>query len=85
MSQAKDCLPPSLAPRGLSRGQAAAYIGVSPSTFDKLLIEGKMPPAKRIRGRKVWDLRQLDESFSALDDDSSALDNGGENPWDQAA
>jgi hypothetical protein len=30
-------LPVSLPPRGLSRAQAAEYVGVSPSTFDKLV------------------------------------------------
>ena len=33
-----DVLPLSLPPRGLSREQSAAYIGVSPSTFDKLVL-----------------------------------------------
>ena len=30
-------LPQSLSPRGLSREQAAAYVGISPSLFDALL------------------------------------------------
>ncbi|WP_316190546.1 hypothetical protein [Bradyrhizobium sp. SZCCHNS2096] len=70
-----DVLPISLPPRGLSREQAAAYIGVSPSTFDKLVTEGAMPSPKRLRGRLVWDRKRLDACFDALDD-------GGENPWD---
>lgn len=68
-------LPLSLPPRGLSRGQAAAYIGVSASLFDQLIKDGRMPNPKRINGRVVWDRRQLDEKFDALDD-------GGNNPWD---
>ncbi|RXG87344.1 hypothetical protein EAS62_35990 [Bradyrhizobium zhanjiangense] len=36
-------LPLSLPPRGLSRAQAAEYIGVSPSTFDKMVADGDMP------------------------------------------
>ena len=68
-------LPPSLPPRGLSRVQAAEYIGVSPSTFDKMVAEGEMPPPKRIRGRVIWDRKALDCAFDAFDD-------GGENPWD---
>lgn len=70
-----DVLPASLAPRGLSRDQAAAYIGVSASTFDKLIAEQKMPNPKKLRGRLVWDRKRLDECFEALDDD-------GNNPWD---
>lgn len=71
-----DVLPQSLPPRGLSRVQAAAYVGISPSTFDKLIAEGAMPPPKRLKGRAVWDRRRLDACFDAFDD-------GGENPWDQ--
>lgn len=69
-------LPPSLAPRGLSRVQAAEYIGISPSKFDELVRDGRMPRAKRIDGRTVWDRLQLDHAFSAID--------GGEgNPLDE--
>jgi len=68
-------LPLSLPPRGLSRVQAAELIGVSPSTFDKMVADGEMPAPKRIRGRVIWDRIQVDCAFSALDD-------GGENPWD---
>lgn len=71
-----EILPVSLAPRGLSRAQAAAYIGVSPAKFDELVKDGRMPAAKRIDARTVWDRVSLDEAFSALP--------GGEevNPWD---
>lgn len=41
-------LPPSLPPRGLSRAQAAAYIGVSPSLFDEMVQDGRMPKPTRI-------------------------------------
>lgn len=68
-------LPASLPPRGLSRGQAAEYVGVSPSTFDKMVTAGEMPRPKRIGGRVIWDRKQLDCAFDAFDD-------GGENPWD---
>jgi predicted DNA-binding transcriptional regulator AlpA len=73
--QRGDVLPASLPPRGLSRVQAAAYIGVSPSTFDKLVADQKMPNPKKIRGRVIWDLKRVDECFDVLDD-------AGENPWD---
>jgi predicted DNA-binding transcriptional regulator AlpA len=68
-------LPLSLPPRGLSRVQAAEYIGVSPSTFDKMVSDGQMPPPKKMRGRVVWDRKRLDQCFDAFDDD-------GENQWD---
>ena len=62
-------LPPGLAPRGLSRVQAAAYVGVSATTFDALVREHLMPAPKRLRGRVLWDRLALDEAFAALPDD----------------
>lgn len=59
-------LPINLPPRGLSREMAAAYIGVSPSTFDKLVGAGQMPSPKRIGGRRVWDKAALDSAFDRL-------------------
>jgi predicted DNA-binding transcriptional regulator AlpA len=67
-----------IAPRGLSRGEAATYIGVSQTFFDKLVREGLMPTAKRIGARRVWDRFELDDAFDAL----SANDDV--NPWDAA-
>lgn len=54
-------------PRGLSRVEAARYIGVSPGTFDKLVGEGTMPKAKQIRARRVWDREAIDLAFANLD------------------
>lgn len=59
-------LPPTLAPRGLSRDEAAAYIGVSPRMFDEMVRDGRMPKAKRINARAVWDRRRIDTSFDDL-------------------
>lgn len=59
-------LPISLPPRGLSRVQAAAYIGVSPTLFDEMVKDGRMPEAKKINSRTVWDRIALDAAFSAL-------------------
>lgn len=64
-------LPPSLPPRGVRREEAAAYVGVSPRKFDEMVQDGRMPPAKRIDGRLVWDRRRLDEFFDALPDDGA--------------
>lgn len=71
-------LPASLPPRGLSRGEAAAYIGVSPGFFDEMIKSGLMPPAKRIRGRTLWDRLALDAAFAALPEDGQ---NAESNPW----
>lgn len=52
--------------RGLSRDEAAMYVGISPSKFDQLLTDGRMPMPRRIDGRKVWDIRDLDLAFDSL-------------------
>ena len=52
--------------RGLSRVEAALYIGISASKFDELVQDGRMPGPKRIDGRKLWDVRQLDLAFDDL-------------------
>lgn len=66
MADALNILPASLAPRGLSRTQAAAYIGVSVSLFDAMVKDGRMPEPTRINARTVWDRIKLDEAFTAL-------------------
>ena len=63
-------------PRGLSRTEAAAYIGVLPTLFDEMVKDGRMPPAKRINARTVWDRRAIDAAFEDLPDGN------GRNPWD---
>jgi predicted DNA-binding transcriptional regulator AlpA len=70
-------LPLSLAPRGLSRVQAAEYIGVGVTKFDEMVEDGRMPKPKRIDGRVVWDRIKLDAAFAALDDAA-----GPKNEWD---
>jgi predicted DNA-binding transcriptional regulator AlpA len=74
-----EILPPSLPPRGLSRTESAAYIGVSPSLFDELVKDGRMPRPKRINSRTIWDRRKLDAAFEAILDEESRP----ENPWDE--
>lgn len=78
MATAFSCLPPSLAPRGLSRVQAAEYVGIGVTKFDELVTDGRMPKPKRIDGRTVWDRVKLDEAFAALDDGGS-----GGSEWDR--
>jgi len=71
-------LPAGVMPRGLSRVRAAAYVGVSPSTFDRMIADKLMPPPIRIYGRNIWDIRKLDEAFAALDKSEPNDD-----PWDE--
>jgi len=75
-------LPPTLAPRGLSREAAAAYIGISPGKFDEMVLDGRMPHAKRVDARKVWDIKNLDIYFDRLPDEGAE---DKRNPWDEVA
>ena len=66
MADKADTLPLSLPPRGLSREQAAAYIGVSSGMFDAMVADGRMPRPKEANRRLLWDRLELDAAFSAL-------------------
>ncbi len=68
----------SLPPRGLSRVQAASYLGVSPSLFDEMVGDGRMPGPKMINTRRVWDRKKIDRAFDALPEKGGLSDN----PWD---
>lgn len=54
------------APRGLNRLQAATHIGVSVTTFERLVADGLMPPARAIYSLRVWDVLELDRAFDEL-------------------
>jgi predicted DNA-binding transcriptional regulator AlpA len=70
----KDVLPPSLPPRGLKRVEAAEYIRVSPTKFDEMVKDGRMPKPKRIDCSVVWDRHQVDLAFTALPNDNDRDD-----------
>jgi hypothetical protein len=52
-------LPFGVMPRGLSRAQAAEYIGM-------LVGDGQMPKPARCGRRLLWDRRQIDRALDAL-------------------
>ena len=60
MTRPADILPVSCPPRGLSRVQAAAYVGLGATLFDEQVKDRQMPAPKRIKGRTVWDRLALD-------------------------
>jgi predicted DNA-binding transcriptional regulator AlpA len=68
---------------GLSRTEAAEYIGVSTSLFDELVADGRMPPAKQINSRKVWMRPRLEKAFAELPD--VGQDNDASSPWRDCA
>ena len=66
---------PSGPRRGLSRVEAAEYIGVSPTLFDTLVKAKQMPKPIRAMSRVIWDIRALDDAFTELGIEQN------ENPW----
>jgi excisionase family DNA binding protein len=66
--------------RGLSRIEAAMYLGISPSKFDELVKDGRMPRPRMIDSRKLWDLHELDIAFDELPREDSPPLAG--NSWD---
>jgi predicted DNA-binding transcriptional regulator AlpA len=62
---------PNWIPRGLSRQEAAAYVGISPNVFDQLVKDSLMPQPRFIRSKKVWDRFELDIAFGLLPNSES--------------
>jgi predicted DNA-binding transcriptional regulator AlpA len=56
----------SYPPRGLSREEAARYIGVGSTLFDEMVADGRMPRPKSINSRAIWDRVALDIAFTSL-------------------
>ena len=67
--------------RGLSRDEAAIYVGVGTTKFDEMIADGRMPAPRRIDGRRVWDIRELDIAFDALPAENAAVKK--KDPWDE--
>ena len=58
--------PLSYPPRGLSREEAARYVGVGCTKFDEMIGDRRMPKPRQIDGRTIWDRVELDIAFSEL-------------------
>lgn len=56
-------------PRGLRAARAAAYVGMSETSFLALVTEGRMPRPKRVKGMNIWDRFELDRAFEQLEAD----------------
>jgi predicted DNA-binding transcriptional regulator AlpA len=68
---------------GLSRAEAAEYIGVSTSLFEEMVADGRMPPAKQINSRKVWMRTKIEKAFADLPD--AGQDKDSSSPWRDCA
>jgi predicted DNA-binding transcriptional regulator AlpA len=53
-------------PRGLSKLEAARYVGVGVDKFDEMVKDRRMPKPVEIDKRIVWDRVELDMAFSEL-------------------
>ncbi|MER9228935.1 hypothetical protein NKI39_25545 [Mesorhizobium sp. M0664] len=63
----------SYPPRGLSRDEAARYVGVGSTLFEEMVADGRMPRPKHINSRAVWDRVALDIAFTWLPDKNNGL------------
>jgi predicted DNA-binding transcriptional regulator AlpA len=52
--------------RGLSRAEAARFVGFSPTVFDRLVSDGQLPKPVSLHGEEVFDLIQLDLAFDRI-------------------
>jgi hypothetical protein len=66
MDEVRVARSPKIEPRGLSRIDAAVYIGISPTKFDELRKAGRVSPPRFIDSRLVWDRHDLDRDFEAF-------------------
>lgn len=69
---------PSQPRRGLRREEAAKYVGISPSMFDQMVKQGRLPKPEKFGTASVWDMRMLGQQ--AFGDDPSPGAN--DNEWD---
>src|SRR4249919_3904639 len=77
MTRALSCIRP-IPRRGLSRDEAAMYVGVSAGKFDAMVRDGRMPQPVKVDHRKIWDIRSLDLAF----DEISAQNPSQPNSWE---
>ena len=59
-------LPQGLRPATLPDAQAAAYVGVSLNKYRKMREGGLMPPARKVDGRNLNIVAELDKAIAAL-------------------
>ena len=66
----------SYPPRGLSREEAARYVGVGITKFDQMVADRRMPKPKKVDGRVIWDRLKLEAAFGELpgDDEENIVD-----------
>jgi len=62
-AEALDRLPCLL---GLQINEAAAYVGIGVSNFQRMVKDRKMPPARLVGGVMTWDADELRAAYKAI-------------------
>ena len=65
---------------GLSREEAAAYIGIGATLFDQLVADGRMPRPKAVNARRLWSRLDIERAFAKLPEDGQDVRDGAD-PW----
>ena len=78
MTRAAGILLAHLVPRLLKREWAAPYVGVGTTKFLEMVVDGRMPPPKRVDTLTLWDRLELDEAVADLPSDADADANTGD-------
>jgi excisionase family DNA binding protein len=68
---------------GLSRAEAAEYVGVGVTLFDQMVADGRLPKPKLANSRKIWHRERLAEAFAELPEEGQ--DQESSNPWRDCA
>ncbi len=68
--------------RVFSRAEAASYLGTSVGFFDKLVLDGTIPPALPFPGVKRWDKAALDDALDRMSGLSPSLNAPAETAYD---
>lgn len=67
--------------RGLEEAEAAIYVGIGTTLFQKLVEGGQMPRPRLLGKRKIWDVDDLDAAFRSLPREGEHPKIRGPNPW----
>ena len=54
---------------GLSRSEAAEYVGLGLTLFEDMVEAGLMPKPKKVKSRLVWSRLALEKEFAELPED----------------
>ena len=65
---------PLYPPRWMRRTEAARWVAMSPSKFDQLVKDGRLPPPKMIDGVILWDRYRLDAAVELFPDRGEVTD-----------